>query len=86
VHVADRPRAQHDRGAAAQVLLVGLDAVFAQRAVHRGQREVRVEPRPLALVRRAVGEHQQLAAVEHLLRGLELEPLERALDRLRLQA
>ena len=50
------------------------------------EREVRVEVRPLALVGGAVGEHEQLGAVEHLLRGLVLEALERALDGLRLEA
>ena len=66
--------------------LAALDAVLAQRAVDRRQREVRVEPRPLALERGAVREHQQLGAVEHLLRGLVLQALERALGRLGLEA
>ncbi len=75
--VADRRRAQHDRAAAAEVLLPGLDAEVLQRLVDRGGRQVRVEVAALAVVDGAVGEHDELGAVAHAAHGLLLEALDR---------
>ena len=85
VDVADRRRAQDDAAAAAQVLLAGLDLELLQRLVDRRGRQVRVEVAALAVVDGAVGEDQQLGAVADLLHRLLLDPLDRALRRLRLE-
>ena len=86
VHVPDRCGAQHHAAAPAQVGLAVLDQVLAQRKVHRGQRQMRVQEAAVALVGGAVGEHHQLRSVAHGGRGLLLEALDRALGVLGLQA
>ena len=85
VDVPDRRRAQHDRAAAAQVLLAGLDVELLQRLVDRRGRQVRVEVAALAVVDGAVGEHEQLGALADRLDRLLLEPLDRALRGLGLE-